>query len=242
MSEVYESSFQNEQSSLIYSQQRTGVNEVTLGMPQVGTPGTATSDLTRVQEGSRKFDYCYANLKDGLINPVIMDIACNQQQFGPTQVNFFDYAENGDLAQQFFSFPNDLLREQVLIRIKSAGQQGNDLLNRQNFQQIAQMFQMYGTEILQLPIIQQNPQLSMVVQSKIAYGATELFKQILDTFNVRNIERILPLKELEVLIQNATNPQSAGTGTAQIPATAGSSPSSPPFLTPSTGASAPPSI
>jgi hypothetical protein len=62
LGEIYPSSIPERASyTAIYSQQRTGVNETTLGMPQVGTPGTATSDLARIQEGNKKFDFVYAN-------------------------------------------------------------------------------------------------------------------------------------------------------------------------------------
>jgi hypothetical protein len=63
MGEIYPSSYNNETSTLQYYQQRIGINEANLGMPQVGTPGTATSDLARIQEGNKKHDYSYRNLK-----------------------------------------------------------------------------------------------------------------------------------------------------------------------------------
>ena len=44
MGEVYNSSFANEQATVLYQQMYSGVNEMNLGMPSVGTPGTATGD------------------------------------------------------------------------------------------------------------------------------------------------------------------------------------------------------
>src|SRR5690606_3910958 len=52
LSEVYPSSYANEQAIIGYFEKRTGVNEVILGLPQEGTPGTATSDLARLAEGN----------------------------------------------------------------------------------------------------------------------------------------------------------------------------------------------
>lgn len=211
MSEVYQSSFENEQSSLIYSQQRTGVNEVTLGMPQVGTPGTATSDLTRVQEGSRKFDYVYKNIKQ-MVNEVITDVACNIQQFTPKSLLYYNTVEDGDLVRQYFSMPQEPIRDNLLLSIRSAGQQENKLLDRQNWQQIAQIYQMYGTEVMQLPIVQQNPQLSNMLQLSLLGGSTEAMKQMFQTFDIRNIDRILPIKQIEALVKNALGAVSQPTG------------------------------
>lgn len=194
LGEVYQSSFVNEQATLIYSQQRTGVNEVTLGMPQAGTPGTATSDLARIQEGNKKFDYYYANIKD-YVSQLTMDAACNLQQFGPPNLAYYESAAGGQRVQQFFSLPQDLIRDSIILEIGLAGQNENNLLDRQNWQQIFAMIQQYYNAMIQIAQLTGDQQMLLEVASKARAAGTEAMRQLLESFDVRNIDR-LTLEEI----------------------------------------------
>jgi hypothetical protein len=195
LGEIYPSSYQNEQATLIYSQQRTGINETNLGMPQVGTPGTATSDLARIQEGNKKFDFVYANHKE-FANDIIMDTAENIQQFGPRRIQYFTETENGALVKQFFDMPVGLIRDGILIQLKAAGQQQNKILDRQNWQQISQMLQAYYTGLIDLAMPLGDKQLIQTIFYKGMGAATEAMRQIFDSYDIRNVDRMI-VRELE---------------------------------------------
>lgn len=222
LGEIYPSSFSNEQASLIYSQQRTGVNEVTLGMPQVGTPGTATSDLARIQEGNKKFDFVYDNFNE-FTGEIILDTADIIQQFGPRRQSYIDGTKNGALVKQFFDMPSSYIRDGLLIRLKPTTQQTNRLLDRQNWQQIAALLQQYYNGLIQLAMTAGQPQIGQIIVMKGMGAATEAMKQILESFDIRNIERII-VTEIEDMVKNGLqdagapaggNGQPAGTG--QVP-------------------------
>lgn len=223
LGEVYPSSYQNEQAAVIYSQQRTGVNDTNLGMPQVGTPGTATSDLARIQEGNKKFDFVYANHKE-FANEIIMDTAENIQQFGPRRIQYFDSAENGKLVRAFFDMPVGLIRDGLLIELKAAGQQQNKILDRQNWQQIAAMLQQYYQGLVELAMPLGDQQLIQTIFYKGMGAATEAMRQIFESFDIRNIDRMI-VRELEDKIragltissqpQPGAAPGPAGNGQAQ---------------------------
>ena len=220
MNEIKPSAFSNEQASVIYSQQRTGVNEVVLGMPQVGTPGTATSDLARIQEGNKKFDFAYKNIKRW-IKDIVIDVAVNIGQFGARNVEYYDLVEGGELAKAFFALPPELIRGNFIIEIDPAGQQQNKILDRQNWSQVAAILQQYYQGILQLAQFTGNKDLIFAVSQKGMVASTEAVKQILESFDVRNIDRII-LSELlnkqqllapsQQLISGAAN----GGGPAQV--------------------------
>ena len=216
MAEIYPSSYQNEQATAIYSQQRTGVNETTLGMPQVGTPGTATSDLARIQEGNKKFDFIYANGKE-FANEIIMDIAENIQQFGPRRVSYFDNVEGGDLVRKFFDMPVGLIRDGVLIQLKASGQQQNKIIDRQNWQQIAAMLQQYYTGLVELAMPLGDKALIQTIFYKGMGAATEAMRQIFESYDIRNIDRMI-VRELEEKIHaglaDAGGTQPGGNGGA----------------------------
>lgn len=213
LGEIYPSSYSNEQATLIYSNQRTGVNEVTLGQPQVGTPGTATSDLARIQEGNKKFDFIYANFKQ-FTNEIIHDTACTIQQFGPRRIEYFDTAENGQLVKQFFTMPDELVSQGLLISLKTASQQQNNIMDRQDWVQIAQFLQQYYVGSIQLAMNLGNPQLMQMIFVTGLAASTEAMKQILETFpNVRNIDRLI-IKALENINVGANQGLGAQPGAA----------------------------
>ena len=203
MGEIYPSSYNNEQSAVIYSQQRTGVNEVTLGMPQVGTPGTATSDLARIQEGQQKFDLWYSNARE-FTDAIIMDTADLIQQFGPRNLEYFNTASNGKLVKAFFELPNSYIRDGIVIKLRTSSQQINKILDRQNWQQIAGFVSQYYQGLVQLAAPLGNPQILQLIFSKGLTALNEAMRQILETYDVRNIDRII-VKEIDQIL-SATSP------------------------------------
>lgn len=203
--EIYQSAFTNEQASLIYEQQRTSVNEVTLGMPQVGTPGTATSDLARIQEGNKKFDYCYDNGKE-TVNIVLVDLLCNIAQFGPKNDSYFQFVEHGNLVQQALALPIPLLRQSILFEIAAVGQSNNRIVDRQDWTQISQMLIQYYTSLFQLT---EGTPYQETVRQKAIIASTEAMKQILESYDKRNIDRLI-VGNLEAMLLNAASaPKSA---------------------------------
>lgn len=199
LGEVYPSGYNTEQSDVIYSQQRSGVNEVTLGMPQVGTPGTATSDLARLQEGKRKFDLWYMNARL-FCDEVIMDLLDLFQQFGPRNAEYYTTAANGELVRAFLQLPSSYVREGLIIKLKTSSQVHNKVLDRQNWQQIAGFLNQYYQGLIQLALPMGNPQILQIIFTKGLSAITEAMRQILETYDVRNIDRII-VKELDLVLR-----------------------------------------
>ena len=210
--EIYPSSFNDETMTLQYSQQRTGVNEVVLGMPQSGTPGTATSDLARVKEGKFKFDYIYDNIKifnNKLYKHLLLQIA----QYGPSNPYAFENIQGGDLVAQFLKLPPELIRDSLIIEISAAGENNNNIIDRQNWINASQMIQAYITGMIQLSQLLGNPQLTAMIAAKGMAAGTEALRQILDASDIKNVEKIAIMELLNV--GNAFNPNgNQGTGGA----------------------------
>lgn len=222
LGEIYPSAYNNEQATLLYSQQRTGVNEVTLGMPQVGTPGTATSDLARIQEGNRKFDFVYQNFRE-FTNELIIDTAATIQQFGPRRLAYFDHVEGGKMVQKFFEMPTNLVTDGVLIGLRVVSQQQNKVLDRQNWEQVAARLQQYYTAQLQLAQYAGNPELMQLIIKKGLAASTEAMRQLLEHYDVRNIERLIVI-ESEMQSQNELGAARAEFGGSEQPAGPGTAP------------------
>ena len=207
LGEIYPSAYNNEQQTLLYSQQRTGVNEVVLGMPQVGTPGTATSDLARVQEGKKKFDYTYGNTKnftDRVLNDVLLCIS----QFGPSSPYYFENIEGGNLVGQFLSLPPELIRDSLILEVVTAGEKDNNIADRQNWMQITQVIQQYVTGMIQLAQFTGDKNLMALIVQKGMRAGTQALKQILESYELRNVDSMI----IGELLQNGATQLPLGAG------------------------------
>lgn len=206
--EVYPSSFNDEVQTLQYAQQRSGVNELNLGMPQAGTPGTATSDMTRLQEGSRKYDYGMLNNRRFLTD-ISRDVAYTAIQFGVSNVDIFSYIPSGDAVRSFLdsvkSSPS-LIRSQLLMNIKLITQSENKVQERASWTQLSGQLTQYYTEMFNFAMQLKDPNLIGMLAKFIPSGATETMQQILQTFDVPNIERIIPQELILGYKPQITNP------------------------------------
>lgn len=191
LGEIYPSSYNNEQQAVLYSQQRSGVNELTLGMPQAGTPGTASSDLTRVQESNRRFDYTYKNIKN-FMKEITSDSLCVIKQFGVRSASIYENIPNGLGVKAFIDETSiSDLREQITIGIGVAGQNQNKLLDRSSWTQLSGMLTQYYTNMLTLAQQSGNAGLVQLLTQKAFSAGSESMKQILESFDVRNINKII---------------------------------------------------
>lgn len=223
LGEIYPSAYNNETATLQYSQQRLGINELNLGMPQVGTPGTATGETARLQEGNKKFDYSFGQRIKPVIQQTCLDAICNAAQFGFRDVSIFTSLKDGDKVQAFFKQPISQLRQSITMDLKLVGQNQNKLQDRASWTQLAGFIQQYYAGMFQLA--QGNQQLMAQLQPMAMSAATEAFKQMLETFDIRNIDRML----IETLILPVQPPIDNKNGSLLLPPGQDTSGGSPPI-------------
>lgn len=210
LGEVYPSSYSNEHQTLQYAQQRSGVNELNLGMPQVGTPGTATAELSRVQESNKKFDFMYGNIRR-LTSEIIVDVASELQQFGPKNLSYFEEVDGGNLVKKFLELPPTLISQGIIVDITAAGQKENKLLDRQNWQQVAQVLNQYYVQLIQLAMQVGDKEKAALIITHAYQGATEAMRQILESFDIKNIDRLI----VQELLTNGFDKSQAGPDATQ---------------------------
>lgn len=205
MAEVYPSSYNNEQQAVIYSQQRTAVNELNQGMPQMGTPGTASSDLIRVQEGNRKFDYTFGNEKAFLVD-CMKDVLCVTNQYGVSDQRIFRTVAAGPIVEHLLTkLSPDELKLYVLSELNLAGASANRLVDRATLMQLAQTTTGYYQNMIALAQQSQNPQLMMMLSQQAFVAGSELMKQIFEAFDIRSIDKLIPPPLLQLLMTNGSN-------------------------------------
>jgi hypothetical protein len=192
---TYPAASNNEQQTLYYAQQRSGINELTLGMPQVGTPGTATSDMARVQESGIKFDYNYNNIRS-LLSRVITNVVCDISRFGLSDPRYYDIVPEGPILRQFFSLPANLHRAGIICTFEVVGQTANKMLDRQNWQTVQQAMTAYYQNAIAVAQVMGNPQLMMAIGLQSINASTLAFKHMLESFDIPNSNKLT----LEALI------------------------------------------
>lgn len=188
--EVYNSAYSNENQTVLYSQQRTSVNDLTLGMPQVGTPGTATGDVARVAEGRKKFDYTYGNIKK-YVNELVVDFASLHHKYGPRRIEYLDDTPGNQLVKKFLELPEEAVADGMVIDIGMAGEQDNRLVDRSNWTQIAGTLQQYYTSLLTVASQMGDAELVQRISIKALQASSEAMRQLLESFDIKNIDRIV---------------------------------------------------
>jgi len=186
---VKASAYNNENQVVIYSQQRTGVNELTLGMPNVGTPGTASDSLARVQESNRKFDYTYNNKKD-FLNRVLYRAAQNIIRYGPVQRDIFRYLPGGTEVELFLR-DVELLKNKFIFNVQLAGAKNNKVLDRNTYTQLAGMQTQYWTQIMGLAQQLGDQQLTQQIAQAAMRAADMVNLEILRAFDVPNPDKLI---------------------------------------------------
>jgi hypothetical protein len=222
MKDIFTSAYNMENQAGIYAQQRNGVNELTLGMPGVGTPGTATDSSLRVQESQRKGDYTYGN-KKRWISQLYKDGLLNIVQYGPN-VERLQYSPLGNELETFLKRPYEDFRKQLICSVALVDQNDNQMLDRQTMTQLSQMAREYYNNIL--PVLQAlvpqpagpqgpapaiDPMLYEGYRTAIS-GANRVFSKILETFGIRDPQKYLikvpPAQTQQPNVQTPQDPNS----------------------------------
>lgn len=193
MHDVYHSTFLNEQQVERDSEKRTGVNEVLLGLPQQGTPGTATGDLARIAEGNKRFDLVLRNVRRwwGLVG---QDVLSCYQQWGAAGRYWLTEGPKGALVEQVLQMPQSLVRDGAIISLGVTDSIVNRQVEQQQwmslFQIISGYYQQRITLAQMLATLQQNPMELMVTATAAGHAADEALKRLLESFNIVDPEAL----------------------------------------------------
>lgn len=184
---VSPASYNDENQIVVYVQQRTGINELTMGMPNVGTPGTASDSIARVQESTRKFDYTYNNQKEWL-NRVTDRVVASIVKHGPRDIEVYSYLPQGSAVESFLKLGNEKLANKMLLDVRLAGAKNNKVLDRNTYTQLVGMQTQYWTEMIGLVDAMQDPNLSKQVRQEAMKAMNKINKNILVAFDIDSPE------------------------------------------------------
>jgi hypothetical protein len=189
LSEVYPSSYSNEQIVVTYSEKRTGVNEVILGQPQEGTPGTATGDLARLREGNKRFDLTMRNIRRWL-SRIGADLLSCYQQFGDQGRHWITEGEDGQFVDKFLNMPPTMVREGAVVEVSASDSITNKDVYQRQWLGLSQVLQSYYQGQMQIAAMV-DPELAAQIAMMALQATTEATRQLLETFDVLDAEKLL---------------------------------------------------
>jgi hypothetical protein len=187
LNEIYPSSYINEESIISYYEKRTGANEAILGIPQSGTPGTATSDLTRLAEGNKRFDLVLKNVKRWL-SAIGVDVVINYQIFGNQKSHFFILGSDGAEVEKVLNMPSVLVRRGAVIDLTVTDTISNRQVEQQQWLSLFQVITNYYDRVLQLAQLL-GEEVFAEIAPKALIAGDDVLKQLLTTFNVPDSDR-----------------------------------------------------
>jgi hypothetical protein len=204
LSEIYPSSYINEESIVSYYEKRTGANEVILGVPQSGTPGTATSDLTRLAEGNKRFDLVLKNVKRWL-SAIGYDVVTNYQLFGNQNVHWMIMGpDEGAFVEQVLQMPSVLVRRGAIVDLTVTDSITNRQVEQQQWMSLFQVVTNYFERALNLSQFL-GPEAMAQIAPRALMAGDEALKMLLETFNIVDSDRF-------TLGGGDENAQSSGAG------------------------------
>ena len=208
LSEVYPSSYINEESIVAYYEKRTGANEAILGIPQSGTPGTATSDLTRLAEGNKRFDLVLKNVKRWL-SAIGYDVVTNYQLFGNQNAHWLILGEDGIWVEQMLQMPSVLVRRGAVIDLTVSDSITNRQVEQQQWLSLFQVVTNYYDRVLALAQLL-GPEVFGQISQRALAASDEAMRRLLDTFNIVDSDRFSLVEENPLVEENQNAQQASG--------------------------------
>lgn len=217
MSEIYQSSVFNEDALVRYHEKRVGVNELILGMPQQGTPGTATGDLARIEEGNKRFSLVLKNIRHWL-SQLGTDVLSNYQQFGDQERHWLVLDERGELVERVLRMPPELASTGAIVEITVSDATINRQVEQQQWMGLFQVLTNYYDRVLQLAQILGDPELFGEIGQRAMLASDEAVRRLLETFTITDTERFMLTSEEGPDVREREEP---GAGNGVAPGTVG---------------------
>lgn len=185
---------QNESAAQQYADKRSGVNELVLGIPHQGTPGTATSDLAKLAEGNKKFDMVLKGVRRwfGLLGG---DILANYQQFGSRGRSWTVQGEEGDFIEHYLTLPQESVRRGAHIELTVTDSITNRDVEQQKWSTLfALLSQHYDKALERSAMVAQiagDPTIFLAFADIALRASNTAMRRMLESFQVVDVDAFL---------------------------------------------------
>jgi hypothetical protein len=203
---------------------RSGLTDLQFG--SVGaipsrTPATTVQAL--LQEGNTRFDMMIQDLRLNALGPVGLQTLQNIVQQvgdrknnprgGPTYIELAAMVlgtKPGQLVDALIQLPSDRVEQGLGVELTATSGTNNKELQRQSYLALLQVFGQWGPQLIQLGQLAQQSGGTPLGQIAVELfdGARELLQRILEQFDIRNPDDILP--NLSAALAAQQQPQAGG--------------------------------
>jgi len=177
----------NEDNARQYADKRSGANELILGTPHVGTPATATSDLAKLAEGNKKFDFVLKNVRRWY-SLLGLDTLANYQQFGSRGRTWVVRGEGGEWVEKFLEMPQQDVRRGAFIDLTVTDSITNKDVEQQKWLNLFQVLTMHYDKVLeragQVSGLMQDPTLFIMFGTMALKASNEAMTRLLGAAGV----------------------------------------------------------
>lgn len=218
MGEVYPSIFNIQQQIMQWSEMRTGVNEIRQGgfggMPS-RTP--ATSLLSIMQEGNKRFDMIHSNFRDVHGEMGLRMLQNMAQAYAEDPAYWMEYCTNclgqadAEKVIEVFQSGATGIEESFGVNITATSAQNNKEAEKQSMLGLMQVLQQSYPNLVQMAqMVMQAPPGTPIYDTAVAayVGGVQMLERLIEKFDIQNPEQFIP--NLDILMGQMQSQQQAG--------------------------------
>ncbi|MFH0899310.1 MAG: hypothetical protein V2A73_01645, partial [Pseudomonadota bacterium] len=191
-------------------ERRTGMSDMQFGnMQQMPSRTPATSMMSMLQEGNRRFDLSLKDMRIDCLAKIGLRTLQNMQQFSANPVvnpdgeRFLQLAittlgePEGQLVARVLQLPMEDIAAGIGVSLTATSGMVNKEMEKQSFLALVQLQAMLGEKFIQLAQIAANPQVIQMmpamaqIATQVAMGFTELQRRLLEQYDITNPEEIV---------------------------------------------------
>ncbi len=185
-----------EQMTLTYARQRTGVNDWVAGNDSSSANYAAASvAMQQLREGSKRIDQSIRENRRCL-SSVGLRVSELYQQFNQGGKPYLAMGDkDGEYVAQILKFPMELIRAGVAIDVSAASASHNKQVELRSNMMIMQQVTQFYMQLIQAAQIAVNPMMHPIIQQMAmdsAKGGAILMRRILDLQEVQDVDQIVP--------------------------------------------------
>lgn len=196
----YDSTVPYEQLTMTYAQRRSGVNDYVMGSSDNASIGygAAYTNVMQHKEAAKRFDQTLREVRKALGESGQRCVELYQQFDPGGRVYEIMGPEDGAVVMDVLHFPLELIRNSVLVQVTASSATLNkDVEIRTNTILMQQVTQFYA-QLMQGMALAMNPQLPPILQqlaAQMVVGGVTLMRRLLDSYEVQDIDTIIPRVE-----------------------------------------------
>lgn len=196
LGDVYQSQGVLETRALAYAERASGVSDYQLGRESsvAGSRATATSTLALIQEGNRRFDLNIRDARD-VLGQIGRDIITLNQLFRPSGTAYFVQGQDGMFTEEILKMPPEFAATKMAVELTATTATINKEVQKQSLIALMGLVNNYYDKVAQAAMILGNPQVPGDIKEfvvKATQGAKYLMDQIVQTFDIKSIDTVVP--------------------------------------------------